>query len=130
MTGDIGVLDDDGYLAITDRKKDIIIRGGENVSAQEVEELLVRMPDVAEVAVVAAPDARLGEVACAFFRMQPGHAAPDLAEVRGVSRPGAGIARQKWPEHLRSVDEFPRTASGKVQKFVLRQQLRDDAASS
>ncbi len=60
MTGDIGVLDDDGYLAITDRKKDIIIRGGENVSAQEVEEILVRMPDVAEVAVVAAPDARLG----------------------------------------------------------------------
>ena len=76
MTGDIGVLDDDGYLAITDRKKDIIIRGGENVSAQEVEELLVRMPDVAEVAVVAAPDARLGEVACAYFRMQPGTPRP------------------------------------------------------
>ncbi len=125
MTGDIGVLDDDGYLAITDRKKDIIIRGGENVSAQEVEELLVRMPDVAEVAVVAAPDARLGEVACAFFRMQSGRGAPDLAEVRAYLEQ-AGIARQKWPEHLRSVDEFPRTASGKVQKFVLRQRLRDD----
>ena len=129
MTGDIGVVDDDGYLAITDRKKDIIIRGGENVSAQEVEELLVRMPDVAEVAVVAAPDARLGEVACAFFRMQPGHRAPELAEVRTYLEQ-AGIARQKWPEHLRAVDEFPRTASGKVQKFVLRQQLRDDDASS
>ena len=129
MTGDIGVLDDDGYLAITDRKKDIIIRGGENVSAQEVEELLVRMPDVAEVAVVAAPDARLGEVACAFFRMQPGHAAPDLTEVRTYLA-DTGIARQKWPEHLRVVDEFPRTASGKVQKFVLRQQLRDDHPSS
>jgi acyl-CoA synthetase (AMP-forming)/AMP-acid ligase II len=126
MTGDIGVLDTDGYLAITDRKKDIIIRGGENVSAQEVEELLVRMPDVAEVAVVAAPDARLGEVACAFFRMQPGHDAPDLAGVR-VFLEHAGIARQKWPEHLLVVDEFPRTASGKVQKFVLRQQLRDAA---
>jgi acyl-CoA synthetase len=129
MTGDIGVLDDDGYLAITDRKKDIIIRGGENVSAQEVEELLVRMPDVAEVAVVAAPDARLGEVACAFFRMQPGHAAPDLAGVRAFLTE-TGIARQKWPEHVRAVEEFPRTASGKVQKFVLRQQLRDDHASS
>ena len=128
MTGDIGVLDDDGYLAITDRKKDIIIRGGENVSAQEVEELLLRMPDVAEVAVVAAPDARLGEVACAYFRMQAGHAAPDLAAVRSYLE-RAGIARQKWPEHLRSVDEFPRTASGKVQKFVLRQQLRADASS-
>jgi acyl-CoA synthetase len=129
MTGDIGVVDDDGYLAITDRKKDIIIRGGENVSAQEVEELLVRMPEVAEVAVVAAPDARLGEVACAFFRMQPGHRAPELAEVRTYLEQ-AGIARQKWPEYLRAVDEFPRTASGKVQKFVLRQELRDDDASS
>ncbi len=123
MTGDIGVLDDDGYLAITDRKKDIIIRGGENVSAQEVEEILVRMPDVAEVAVVAAPDARLGEVACAFFRMQPGpHAARSRRGAQRIST-APGIARQKWPEHLRSVDEFPRTASGKVQKFVLRQQL-------
>jgi acyl-CoA synthetase (AMP-forming)/AMP-acid ligase II len=129
MTGDIGVLDDDGYLAITDRKKDIIIRGGENVSAQEVEELLVRMPDVAEVAVVAAPDARLGEVACAFFRMQAGRSAPDLAQVRAFLD-HAGIARQKWPEYLRSVDEFPRTASGKVQKFVLREQLRAESASS
>jgi acyl-CoA synthetase (AMP-forming)/AMP-acid ligase II len=127
MTGDIGVLDDDGYLAITDRKKDIIIRGGENVSAQEVEEILVRMPDVAEVAVVAAPDARLGEVACAYFRMQPGHPAPDLVGVRAYLE-RAGIARQKWPEHLRSVDEFPRTASGKVQKFVLREQLRTEAS--
>ncbi|MDQ1449913.1 MAG: acyl-CoA synthetase [Actinomycetota bacterium] len=129
MTGDIGVLDDDGYLAITDRKKDIIIRGGENVSAQEVEELLVRMRDVAEVAVVAAPDARLGEVACAFFRMQPGRPAPELAEVRAYLE-RAGIARQKWPEHLRSVDEFPRTPSGKVQKFVLRRKLGEDDTRS
>ncbi|HEY5172878.1 MAG TPA: AMP-binding protein [Acidimicrobiia bacterium] len=129
MTGDIGVLDDDGYLAITDRKKDIIIRGGENVSAQEVEELLVRMRDVAEVAVVAAPDARLGEVACAFFRMQTGRVAPELTEVRTYLEQ-SGIARQKWPEHLRTVEEFPRTASGKVQKFVLRGQLRDDVPSS
>ena len=81
----------------------------------------------AEVAVVAAPDARLGEVACAFFRMQPGDAGARSRRrcARTSSRPG--IARQKWPEHLRSVDEFPRTASGKVQKFVLRQQLRDEA---
>jgi len=130
MTGDIGVLDADGFLAITDRKKDIIIRGGENVSAQEVEELLVRMPGVAEIAVVAAPDARLGEVACAFFRMQPGSAAPPLADIRAYLE-GAGIARQKWPEHVRSVaEDFPRTASGKVQKFVLRQLLRDEATGA
>jgi acyl-CoA synthetase (AMP-forming)/AMP-acid ligase II len=129
MTGDVGVLDADGFLAITDRKKDIIIRGGENVSAQEVEELLVRMPGVAEIAVVAAPDARLGEVACAFFRMQPGASAPTRDAVRSYLE-GAGIARQKWPEHLRSVDDFPRTASGKVQKFVLRQRLREEAAGA
>jgi acyl-CoA synthetase (AMP-forming)/AMP-acid ligase II len=128
MTGDIGVLDDDGFLAITDRKKDIIIRGGENVSAQEVEELLLRMPGVAEVAVVAAPDARLGEVGCAFFRMHPDAVTPSLDDVR-ATLDRAGLARQKWPEHVRSVDEFPRTASGKVQKFVLRQELRDASAS-
>ena len=122
-TGDIGVLDEDGYLAITDRKKDIIIRGGENVSAQEVEELLLRMPDVAEIAVVAAPDERLGEVGCAFFRMLNGRTAPTLAEVR-TYLDNAGLARQKWPEHIRTIGEFPRTASGKVQKFALREQLR------
>jgi acyl-CoA synthetase (AMP-forming)/AMP-acid ligase II len=123
MTGDVGVLDADGYLTITDRKKDVIIRGGENVSAAEVEELLVRMAGVAEVAVVAAPDARLGEVGCAFFRMQPGAAAPTVARVREVLE-RAGLARQKWPEHVREVPDFPRTPSGKIQKFVLRERLR------
>jgi len=127
MTGDVGVLDTDGYLAITDRKKDIIIRGGENVSAAEVEEILVRMPDVAEVAVVAAPDERLGEIGCAHFRMLHGAAAPDLAALRAALGQ-AGLARQKWPELIREVNEFPRTPSGKIQKFVLRQQLRDEAS--
>jgi acyl-CoA synthetase (AMP-forming)/AMP-acid ligase II len=122
-TGDIGVLDADGYLAITDRKKDIIIRGGENVSAAEVEELLARLPGVAECAVVAAPDARLGEHACAFLRLAPAAPETALTDVRAhLER--AGLARQKWPEELHVVDDFPRTASGKVQKFVLRQQLR------
>ncbi|MEY2571186.1 MAG: acyl-CoA synthetase [Acidimicrobiaceae bacterium] len=120
-TGDIGVLDDDGYLSITDRKKDIIIRGGENISALEVEEVLQRMPGVLECAVVAAPDARLGEHACAFVR----GASPTLAEVQAAMA-DAGLAKQKWPEEVRAVDDFPRTASGKVQKFVLRQRLRDE----
>jgi acyl-CoA synthetase (AMP-forming)/AMP-acid ligase II len=124
MTGDVGVLDDEGFLAITDRKKDIIIRGGENVSAQEVEEVLMRMPGVAEVAVVAAPDDRLGEVGCVFFRMQSGVDVPELAELRDALE-RTGMARQKWPELVRGVDDFPRTASGKIQKFVLRQQLKD-----
>ena len=112
-------------MSITDRKKDIIIRGGENVSAAEVEELLVRMPGVAEVAVVAAPDARLGEHGCAFFRMLAGHAAPSLAELR-AHLDASGLARQKWPEDSRELTEFPRTPSGKVQKFRLRAELRGE----
>ena len=127
-TGDVGVLDADGYLTITDRVKDIIIRGGENVSAAEVEQLLAHMDGVAEVAVVAAPDERFGEHGCAFFRMQPGSAPPDLDAVR-AHLAAAGLARQKWPEELRSVDELPRTPSGKVQKFVLRDLLRAAAGA-
>lgn len=125
-TGDIGVLDEDGYLTITDRKSDIVIRGGENISAAEVEEVLLAMPSIAEAAVVAAPDARLGEHAAAVLRLRSGHAAPTLDEVRAhLER--AGLARQKWPEELHVVDDFPRTPSGKVQKFALR---RDVAAAA
>jgi acyl-CoA synthetase (AMP-forming)/AMP-acid ligase II len=129
-TEDVGVLDADGYLTITDRKKDIIIRGGENVSAAEVEELLMRMPGVSEVAVVAAPDPRMGERGCAFFRMQPGRRAPDLSAVRAhLER--EGLARQKWPEELREVSsDFARTPSGKIKKFVLRENLRRDSSVS
>jgi len=125
-TGDVGVLDDDGYLSIVDRKKDIIIRGGENVSALEVEELVLRLPGVAEVAVVAAPDPRLGEHACAFVRPRSGSELPTLDAVR-AHLDAAGLARQKWPEELRAIDEFPRTPSGKVQKFALRDRLRREA---
>ena len=110
-TGDIGVIDADGYLTITDRVKDIIIRGGENVSAAEVEQLLAHMKGVAEVAVVAAPDERLGEHGCAFFRMQPGSEPPTWRRCgRTWRRPG--LTRQKWPEEIRIVDELPRTALG------------------
>ena len=85
-TGDIGVLDDDGYLTIVDRLKDVIIRGGENVSALEVEEVLLSLPGVSEVAVVAAPDARLGEHGCAFLRLAPGASPPDLADLQAHLR--------------------------------------------
>jgi len=122
-TGDVGVFDSDGYLTITDRVKDIIIRGGENVSAAEVEQLLAKMDGVAEVAVVAAPDERMGEHGCAFFRMQTGAAAPSLEDLKGHLQ-AAGLARQKWPEEIRVVQDLPRTPSGKVQKFVLRDRLR------
>jgi acyl-CoA synthetase (AMP-forming)/AMP-acid ligase II len=121
-TGDIAVLDEDGYLTITDRKSDIIIRGGENVSAAEVEEVLLGLPGVAEAAVVAAPDTRLGEHAAAVVRLKPGHPAPTMDGLRAHFE-RSGIARQKWPEELQAVDDFPRTASGKVQKFVLRRDI-------
>ena len=115
----IGALDDDGYLTITDRTADLIIRGGENISATEVEEVLLALPGVAEAAVVAAPDARLGEHAAAVLRLAPGHPVPALEQLRAHFE-RSGLARQKWPEELHAVGDFPRTASGKVQKFVLR----------
>ena len=123
-TGDIGVLDDDGYLTITDRISDIIIRGGENISAMEIEELLAHMDGVAEVCVVSAPDERLGEHAAAVIRMRDGETTPTLADVRSHLE-AAGLARQKWPESIHGVADLPRTPSGKVQKFRLRQQLRE-----
>jgi len=98
-------------------------RGGENISAAELEELLVRISGVAEVSVVAAPDERLGERACAFFRMTAGITAPTLAQLRAhLDR--AGLARQKWPEEVRAVAEFARTPSGKIKKQVLRDALK------
>ena len=123
-TGDVGVLDDDGYLTITDRMSDVIIRGGENISAQEVEELLLGLDGVAEASVVATPDPRLGERAAAIVRARPGASAPTLDDVR-AHLAAAGLAKQKWPEALHEVTDFPRTPSGKVQKFRLRQQLRE-----
>jgi acyl-CoA synthetase len=123
-SGDVGILDADGYLTITDRLKDIIIRGGENVSAAEVEEVLQRLTGVAEVAVVAAPDPRLGEHGCAFLRILPGAAAPDLDALKRHLE-AEGLARQKWPEELRTLAEFPRTPSGKIVKAELRRRLRE-----
>jgi acyl-CoA synthetase len=119
-SGDMGVLDADGFLTITDRVKDVIIRGGENISAAEIEEVVVTLPAVAEIAVVAAPDERLGEHACAVVRLVPG-ASVTLDDITAALA-DAGLARQKWPEELRVVDDFPRTASGKVRKVDLRRQ--------
>ncbi|AVV47927.1 AMP-dependent synthetase [Streptomyces sp. P3] len=121
-TGDIGVLDADGWLTVTDRKADVIIRGGENISALEVEEVLLGLDGVAEAAVVAVPDPRLGERAAAVLRMLPGWSAPSLDEVR-LHFGRAGLARQKWPEMVHKVEDFPRTPSGKVKKFVLRKHI-------
>ena len=123
-TGDVGVLDPDGWLTITDRLSDVIIRGGENISAAEVEDVLLRMTGVAEVAVVAAPDERLGEHACAFVRLtDPATRAPELTDLQ-AHLADAGLAKQKWPEELVVVADLPRTPSGKVRKTDLRARLR------
>ena len=124
-SGDMGVLDPDGFLTITDRVKDVIIRGGENISAAELEEVIAALPVVMEVAVVAAPDARLGEHGCAVVRLAPGSSLT-LDEVTAALE-RVGVARQKWPEELRVVDDFPRTGSGKIRKVDVRGQLRAEA---
>jgi cyclohexanecarboxylate-CoA ligase len=122
-TGDLGVLDADGFLRITGRKKDIIIRKGENVSAREVEDLLATHPAVAEVAVVGVPDPAAGEIACAVVRLAPGSTAPALADLTAHLL-AQGLSRRKLPERLEIVDDFPRTPSGKIVKRTLRDRLR------
>ena len=122
-TGDLARMDRDGYIRIVGRTKDIIIRGGENISAAEVESVLCTFPGVLEVAVVAAPDPKYGERGCAFLRVVPGRSQPTIDELRAHLR-AAGLAAQKWPEELRVVADFERTPSGKVKKHVLRDQLR------
>ncbi|CUU55103.1 Acyl-CoA synthetase (AMP-forming)/AMP-acid ligase II [Parafrankia irregularis] len=122
-TEDVGVLDDAGCLTITDRKKDIIIRGGENISAAEVEELLLQVvPGLAEAAVISVPDARFGEKVGAVLRMTPAAPAPDLDAVRALLL-GAGLGRQKLPEYLDTVDDFPRTSTAKIIKAELRRRI-------
>ncbi len=117
-TGDIGRMDSDGYLLITDRKKDIIIRGGENISSREVEELLLGHPAVAEVAVVAAKDERMGEVVRACI--VPRDDAELTLDAIRTWFAEAGVARQKTPERLTLLAELPRNATGKVLKHQLR----------
>jgi acyl-CoA synthetase (AMP-forming)/AMP-acid ligase II len=121
-TGDIGRIDADGFLTITDRKKDVIIRGGENIASKEVEDLLMQHPAVVEAAAVGAPDPRYGERVAVFVQLAPGHTL-DLDEIRRHFA-GIGVAKQKTPEHLEFIDSFPRTPSGKVRKVDLRARLR------
>ena len=121
-TGDLARMDTNGYIRITGRAKDIIIRGGENIPVAEVEELLYRHPAVQDAAIVAMPDPRLGERACAFVTLKPG-AALDFDTLTDWLR-RSGLARTYWPERLERVDELPRTASGKIQKFALRERAR------
>jgi len=122
-SGDLGRMNEGGYLRVTGRIKDLIIRGGTNISAAEVENHILTHPKVAAVAVVAAPDERLGEIACAF--VIPRDEAPTLAELTTHLVEERRIAKQKLPEMLEIVDTLPVTTTGKVQKFVLRERARE-----
>lgn len=116
-TGDLGTMDTRGFVRITGRIKDIIIRGGENLFPAEIENVLLEHPDVAEVAVVGVPDARMGEAAAAFVRVAAGRT---FDPARLVAHCRMAIAAQKTPTHWHEVREWPLTGSGKIQKFVLR----------
>jgi cyclohexanecarboxylate-CoA ligase len=119
-TGDLARQDRDGYIRIVGRTKDVIIRGGENIPVAEVENVLYRHPGIAECAVVAMPDPRLGERACAYVVAKPG----TKLDLPGLTAFLAkeGMAKTYWPERLILVEEMPRTPSGKIQKFKLREQ--------
>jgi fatty-acyl-CoA synthase len=119
-TGDLAVIDEDGYGNIVGRIKDLVIRGGENVYPREVEEFLYRHPKVEDVTVVGVPDKRFGEELCAWIRLKPGESATE-AEITAFCK--GQIAHYKIPRYVRFVDAFPMTVTGKVQKFIIRQQM-------
>jgi cyclohexanecarboxylate-CoA ligase len=124
-TGDLARIDAQGYIRITGRSKDVIIRGGENIPVVEIEALLYRHPAVAMVAIVAYPDERLGERACAVIVPKPGQRI-ELADVQAFLKEHK-VAPQYMPEKLIVRDAMPATPSGKVQKFKLRELLRQEA---
>jgi cyclohexanecarboxylate-CoA ligase len=121
-TGDLAVVDEDGYVRISGRTKDMVIRGGENIPVAYVENVLYEHADIEHVAVVGVPDPRLQERACACVVLRPGAEPLEFAKMQAFLAE-KGVARQYWPERLRLLSELPRTASGKVQKFALRDQL-------
>ena len=118
-SGDLARMDDEGYIRITGRTKELLIRGGENVPVIEIENLLAEHPAVANVAIIGFPDARLGERACAFVVPRPGRTI-DLEEVKRYLDE-CKVTKQYWPERVELIQEIPRTASGKVQRFVLKE---------
>ncbi|MDE2379530.1 MAG: AMP-binding protein, partial [Bradyrhizobium sp.] len=118
-TGDLARIDADGYVRITGRAKDIIIRGGENIPVVEIEGLMFRHPAVQAVAIVGIPDPRLGERACAFVVPKPGQQISFEQMTQFLA--DQKVARQYLPERLEIVAELPLTPSGKVQKFKLRE---------
>ncbi|KHN59031.1 short chain acyl-CoA synthetase [Dickeya fangzhongdai] len=121
-SGDLCRMDEAGYIKITGRKKDIIVRGGENISSREVEEILLQHPQVRDAGVVAMPDERLGERTCAYVVLKEPYHTLMLEEVIAFFC-RKRVAKYKYPEHLVVIDHLPRTASGKIRKYLLRQDI-------
>jgi len=119
-TGDLGVWHPDGYIELKDRSKDIIISGGENISSIEIEDLLYSHPDIASAAVVAKPDETWGETPCAFVELKPG---AQLTAESLIAFCRDNLAHFKAPRHV-VFDSIPKTTTGKIQKFVLREKAK------
>ncbi|UIJ44224.1 AMP-binding protein [Sphingomonas cannabina] len=119
-SGDLAVIDAEGYGTIVGRLKDMVIRGGENVYPREIEEYLYGHPAVEDVTVVGVPDERMGEELCAWIRLRPG-ATGDAEDIRSFCR--GRIAHYKIPRHIRFVDAFPTTVTGKIQKYLIREAM-------
>ena len=117
-SGDLAVMDDDGYVSIVGRRKDMIIRGGENIYPREIEEFLHGLPEVSAAEVIGVPSARYGEEVMAWVKLRDG-ATATAADLAAACR--GRIATYKIPRHWRLVDDFPMTITGKVQKFRMRQ---------
>jgi fatty-acyl-CoA synthase len=122
-TGDLATMDEDGYFNIVGRIKDMVIRGGENVYPREVEEFLFRHPKIASVQIVGLPDEKYGEELCAWIQLREGQTATP-EEIQAFCR--GQIAHYKIPRHIKFVDGFPMTVTGKVQKFIMREQMIDE----
>jgi fatty-acyl-CoA synthase len=122
-TGDLAVMDGDGYVHVTGRNSDMVIRGGENVSPREVEEFLHTHPDVRDAQVIGVPDERYGQELMAWIIPREGAAAVTAEDIRSFA--ANRIARHKIPRYVQTIDEFPMTVTGKVRKVELREMAAD-----
>jgi fatty-acyl-CoA synthase len=122
-TGDLAVMDEDGYVSITGRIKDMVIRGGENVYPREIEEFLYTHPDILDAQVIGVPDERYGEELMAWVRLRPGAATLTVEALREFCT--GKLAHYKIPRYLHLVDEFPMTVTGKIRKVEMRERAGD-----